>query len=188
MGGWGSWGSPQLPGGPEAARGIETPEHLEHPLQRADGASPEHPVAAAGRGARRARREPGGHGGHSALINLCPPAPGEAAGAAARSPLPSLYKHLLTPLLSAIDCRLVDTLGSCKFITRTAGKPTRHASLAPAPPGSALAPPGSAPAPGEGSVLPRERGTGMCLQHQAPTHHPKGTQRSRHSLRLPRTP
>lgn len=52
-----------------------------------------------------------------------------------RSPLPSLYKHLLTPVLSAIDCRLVDTLGSCKFITRAAGKPTRRASLARAPPG-----------------------------------------------------
>lgn len=63
-----------------------------------------------GQGGRGAPREPGRHEGHSALINLCPPAPGEAAGAAARSPLPSLYKHLLTPLLSAIDCRLVDTL------------------------------------------------------------------------------
>lgn len=55
-----------------------------------------------------------------------PRAPGEAA---ARSPLPSLSKHLLTPLLSAIDCRLVDTTGSCKFIMRTAGNQTQHRVL-----------------------------------------------------------
>lgn len=86
--------------------------------------------ARGGRGRAGEGTGPSGEGGggcHSAWINLCPPpAPGEAA---ARSPLPSLSKHLLTPPLSAIDCRLVDTTGSCKFITPTAGNQTQHRVL-----------------------------------------------------------
>lgn len=36
----------------------------------------------------------GGHECHSALINLCPPAPGEAAGAAACAPLCPHYTSI----------------------------------------------------------------------------------------------
>lgn len=55
--------------------------------------TPEHPAA---EGGRAERWEPwrGGHECHSALINLCPPAPGEAAGAAARTPLCPHYTSI----------------------------------------------------------------------------------------------
>lgn len=131
----------------------------------------------------------GGGGCHSAWINLCPPltpprAPGEAA---ARSPLPSLSKHLLTPLLSAIDCRLVDTTGSCKFIMRTAGNQTQHRVLGGGGNGEghtpSFAPTHRAPVRlGSPPVI-----TGHRVQHSALQHCPIGLS-TPHSSLLPGGP